>query len=168
LKSEVNFIYCHLTLANDLTPRSINFYLTNPSILYNTSAQPITDLNMVKINGPFQYIPVISMIIILLISQSVIASQNRVALVIGNGNYQNAPLKNPVNDAQLVAKNLKKLGFKVILKINASQQGMDEAITTFGQQLKQDDVGLFFYAGHGIQSRGNNYLIPVDEYNLDI
>jgi len=90
------------------------------------------------------------------------ASQKRMALVIGNGRYTDAPLKNPVNDARLVAKNLKKLGFKVILRTNADQQSMAEAIGEFGQQLDQGSVGLFFYAGHGIQSRGNNYLIPVN------
>ena len=104
----------------------------------------------------------ISLILSLLISPALMASSNRVALVIGNSSYSDAPLKNPVNDARLVAKNLKRLGFKVILRTNASQQAMADAIGDFGQQLEQGSVGLFFYAGHGIQSRGNNYLIPVD------
>ena len=95
-------------------------------------------------------------------SQTLLASQNRVALVIGNGSYNTIPLSNPVNDAHLMASNLKKLGFTVILKTNANQRTMDDAIEQFGRQLEQGGVGLFFYAGHGIQSRGRNYLIPVN------
>lgn len=85
----------------------------------------------------------------------------RVALVIGNGNYQAAPLSNPTNDAEDMATTLRRLGFNVILKTNASLQVMEEAIREFGDQLKQGKVGLFFYAGHGVQIAGRNYLIPV-------
>ena len=88
-------------------------------------------------------------------------SEQRVALVIGNGDYKNSPLKNPVNDATDVAKKLDSLGFIVKRLINANQMEMRKAIRQFGSDLKKGGVGLFYYAGHGMQVRGNNYLIPV-------
>ncbi|MDZ4164049.1 MAG: caspase domain-containing protein [Smithellaceae bacterium] len=86
----------------------------------------------------------------------------RLALVIGNSSYEAAPLANPVNDASDMAAVLRNLGFTVILKKNASLEMMEEAIEDFGSRLKRGDVGLFYYAGHGIQVYGSNYLIPVD------
>lgn len=89
------------------------------------------------------------------------ATEQRVALVIGNSNYINSPLRNPVNDATDMAKALRNLGFKVTLKTDANQRTMEGAIRAFGTMLRLGGVGLFYYAGHGIQSRGTNYLIPV-------
>jgi uncharacterized caspase-like protein len=89
------------------------------------------------------------------------ATEQRTALVIGNGNYPSARLINPVNDATDMAATLKRLGFTVILKINARHQEMEEAIRDFGNRLKRGGVGLFFYAGHGLQISGQNYLIPI-------
>jgi hypothetical protein len=86
----------------------------------------------------------------------------RISLVIGNGQYQTAPLKNPVNDAEDIAKVLGERGFEVILKINVDKREMEEAIAEFGRKLRQGRVGLFYYAGHGMQVKGRNYLIPVD------
>jgi hypothetical protein len=88
-------------------------------------------------------------------------SEQRVALVIGNSDYKNSPLKNPVNDATDMAKKLEGLGFKVKRLLNASQVDMKKAIRQFGVDLKKGGVGLFYYAGHGMQVKGNNYLIPV-------
>jgi hypothetical protein len=87
---------------------------------------------------------------------------DRLALVIGNGAYQTAPLKNPLNDAEDMAATLKHLGFKVILKTNADQRTMEDTIRNFGKQLRNGGVGLFYFAGHGIQLGGRNYLMPVD------
>ncbi len=89
-------------------------------------------------------------------------NEARVALVIGNSNYKSAPLKNPVNDAKAVADKLQGLGFKVTLKLDQDQKGMADAIRTFGNQLKAGGAGLFYYAGHGMQVKGRNFLIPVD------
>jgi len=89
------------------------------------------------------------------------SSERRIALVIGNSTYSSGPLKNPVNDATDMAAILKKLGFTVTLKRNASLQEMDEAVETFGSQLKRGGVGLFYYAGHGVQINGTNYLLPI-------
>ena len=91
------------------------------------------------------------------------APDKRVALVIGNSNYTNAPvLKNPVNDASDMAKALKKLGFEVIEVENANKQKMDRAIVNFGAKLSHGGTGLFFYSGHGLQVNGRNYLVPID------
>lgn len=89
------------------------------------------------------------------------APSQRLALVVGNGAYKEAPLKNPVNDALDMAKVLEESGFAVILKTDADRRTMDEAIQEFGKKLMNGGVGLFFYAGHGIQVAGANYLIPV-------
>ncbi len=88
-------------------------------------------------------------------------TERRIALVIGNGTYSFGPLKNPVNDATDMAAALRKLGFNVILKKNANLEIMEEAVEDFGNRLKRGGVGLFFYAGHGVQVNGVNYLIPI-------
>lgn len=90
------------------------------------------------------------------------AAPHRAALVIGNGGYPAAPLANPVNDAREIAKALRELGFSVSEVTNAGQREMNRAITEFGGKLRGDSVALFFYAGHGIQAKGKNYLLPVD------
>src|SRR5947209_455432 len=92
-------------------------------------------------------------------SQNGRAGERRTALVIGNGAYTNAPLlKNPPNDATLVASTLMKLGFEVSLGMNKSQREMKQLIRDFGQRLRAGGgVGLFYFAGHGVQSKGRNY-----------
>ena len=87
--------------------------------------------------------------------------QQKVALLIGNSTYKSSPLKNPANDAQDMAVVLREIGFDVTLKINASQREMETAIRQFGKQLRKGGSGLFYYAGHGIQIDGRNFLIPV-------
>jgi formylglycine-generating enzyme required for sulfatase activity len=91
------------------------------------------------------------------------ASAPRIALVIGNSSYPSGPLTNPVNDAKLMADTLTSLGFEVVLRRNADQPAMKRAIEEFGERLEKagsDAVGLFYYAGHGVQLSGRNYLIP--------
>nr|MBL0716412.1 caspase family protein [Desulfobacterales bacterium] len=89
------------------------------------------------------------------------SSTNRVALVIGNSTYKNAPLANPANDANDMAVVLKRLGFDVIKKVNADQRQMEDAIDKFYNGLRNSEIGLFYYAGHGMQINNANYLIPV-------
>jgi len=89
-------------------------------------------------------------------------SERRLALVIGNSKYRDAPLTNPINDARAVGVKLKELGFTVIERPNANLEEMRKSVRDFGNQLTLNDVGLFYFAGHGIQSGGANYLIPVD------
>ncbi|MEA3173259.1 MAG: hypothetical protein QOF42_670, partial [Gammaproteobacteria bacterium] len=91
------------------------------------------------------------------------AAETRIALVIGNSNYASGPLPNPANDAQMMADTLGSLGFEVIARRNADQNTMKRAIQEFGSRLEKGGpsaVGLFYYAGHGVQLNGRNYLIP--------
>jgi hypothetical protein len=88
-------------------------------------------------------------------------SETRFALVIGNGNYANVPLKNPGNDARDVAKALGTLGFTVTLVVDGDMAAMVRAVREFGNAIRRPDaVALFYYSGHGVQYRGANYLIP--------
>ncbi|MBT7758585.1 MAG: SUMF1/EgtB/PvdO family nonheme iron enzyme [Rhodospirillaceae bacterium] len=89
--------------------------------------------------------------------------QKRVALVIGNDGYQSLPgLNNAVTDARGMAAKLRGLGFDVILMVDVGRRAFYRAIAAFEQHLSQADVGLVFYAGHGIQAGGRNYLIPAN------
>ncbi len=88
--------------------------------------------------------------------------QKRLAMVIGNGDYEKSKLKNPVNDARSMARLLRRLDFDVDLVENGSRRDMVSEMNAFGRKLSHVDVGLFYYAGHGIQVNGRNYLIPTD------
>jgi len=90
-----------------------------------------------------------------------VGAAKRVALVIGNGGYRSVPLDNPVNDANDITVVLKRLGFKVITKKNADQKTMEDSLREFKKKLYGAELGLFYYAGHGMQIKGVNYLIPV-------
>jgi hypothetical protein len=91
------------------------------------------------------------------------SQDKRLALVIGNGDYQYASsLSNSANDAEAISEILQLLGFDVQKHQNSSQKDMKRAIDYFGEQLKNYDVGLFYFAGHGLQLDGYNYLISVD------
>lgn len=91
------------------------------------------------------------------------AAGTRLALVIGNGKYVNVPvLENPPNDAADLANALRSVGFDVIEQRDASRDAMTKAIREFSARLHGADTALFFYAGHGMQMNGENYLIPVD------
>ena len=83
-------------------------------------------------------------------------SESRTALVIGNADYQNGQLRNPLNDAKSVAAKLEQLGFKVLLRENQSREAMHRSIGEFSDLLKEGGVGLFYYAGHGMQIKGRN------------
>ncbi len=90
------------------------------------------------------------------------SQERRVALIIGNGNYPMSILANPVNDAIGIEALLKSSGFQVKRYTDLDQTAMKRVIDEFGSSLTTAEVGLFFYAGHGIQANGRNYLIPVD------
>ena len=90
------------------------------------------------------------------------SAEHRIALVIGNSNYRIGPLRNPANDARAIAAALRELGFEVDEQINLSYQDMGRAVNRFGKSIRRDSVALFYYAGHGLQVQGSNYLVPVD------
>ena len=92
-------------------------------------------------------------------------AEKRVALIIGNSAYEAiSPLRNPKNDADLMESTLRDVGFDVIVAKDADFRGMRRAIRDFGRKLRaagKDAVGLFYFAGHGVQSQGDNYLVPI-------
>jgi uncharacterized caspase-like protein len=91
------------------------------------------------------------------------AAARKVALVMGNGAYQNAvPLANPVRDARAVADKLRGLGFDVIGGYDEDLSAMQETVAEFARKAVGADIALMFYAGHGIQVHGDNFLIPID------
>ena len=93
--------------------------------------------------------------------EAAMARDRRVALLIGNSRYASAPLANPVNDARAMGETLRTLGFRVTVLEDASITQISEAVRKFGDTLQAGGVGLFFYAGHGMQIKGRNYLIPI-------
>ncbi|MEO7402794.1 MAG: caspase family protein, partial [Burkholderiales bacterium] len=90
------------------------------------------------------------------------ATTNRIAMVIGNASYSRLPLKNPINDARAVAAALKDVGFEVIVRENAGYASMVDAMREFLDRSSNAQVRLVYFAGHGAQYRGKNYLVPVD------
>lgn len=91
------------------------------------------------------------------------AASRRVALVIGNAQYAQAPLINPENDARLIAATMKSLGFDVDLQVNLKAREFKRVLRDFGRRMDDDDsASVFFYAGHGMQIDRRNYLLPVD------
>src|SRR5262245_26503502 len=89
-------------------------------------------------------------------------AERRTALVMGNAAYEMGLLRNPVHDASDMATALRQLGFEVTLLRDTARRPMVEAIDLFSRQLRQGGVGVFYFAGHGVQVGGENYLIPVD------
>ena len=101
--------------------------------------------------------------VIFIVSPASWAADSRVALVIGNSNYANAnKLANPANDAANMADHLKKLGFNVFLGLDLNKAGFDTKIRDFAAALEESGTAILFYAGHGLQVGGQNYLVPVD------
>jgi len=91
-------------------------------------------------------------------------NEKRLALIIGNSNYINGELKNPVNDAKLIASTLDSLDFEVMLHTNLeTRRDMTTVIRDFGMKLPEYDVSFIYYAGHGIQINSENFLLPTKE-----
>lgn len=106
---------------------------------------------------------VIAALAVILASIEPASAQSKVALVIGNGAYQNVPdLPNPPHDAADVAAAFGRLGFSVQLVTNASYENMRRALLTFSDKARQADMAVIFFAGHGMEIGGENWLIPVD------
>jgi hypothetical protein len=107
---------------------------------------------------------ILNLAIFLFLSSPAFA-EKRIALVVGNSSYQNvARLNNPANDARLMVDTLRALGFAIVgngAQIDLDKAAFDNAVRAFGRQLQGTEVGLFYYAGHGLQVRGANYLVPV-------
>jgi uncharacterized caspase-like protein len=111
---------------------------------------------------PFFRFPLALLLISLLCSLPA-AAEKRVALVVGNSNYaQVGTLANPANDANDIASALKAAGFEVILGIDVDKREFDTKVRNFADLLEDADAAIFFYAGHGLQVAGRNFLLPVD------
>src|SRR5262249_46978273 len=93
--------------------------------------------------------------------KTVADAELRIALVIGNSAYAESPLPNPVNDARDMAATLRQLGFEVLSGENRNRREMLELIREFGRKIRGGGVGMFYFAGHGVQVDGANYLIPI-------
>jgi hypothetical protein len=106
-------------------------------------------------------VAILGLLTLLIPSIAFSAQEKLIALVIGNGAYKSSPLANPVNDANDMASILKKCDFTVMKSINATRKEMRRVIRKFGEEINKGAVGLFYYAGHGIQVDGENYLIPI-------
>lgn len=105
----------------------------------------------------------LALLCLLALPQLPCAAQARQALVIGNARYEHAdPLRNSVNDAELITASLKKIGFKVTLLRDATLAQMTQGAADFGRRLERGDIAFVYFAGHGVQHGGENYLIPVD------
>lgn len=112
----------------------------------------------------FRFFVVAIATLVILTAQA--SAEKRVALVIGNSAYVNITrLDNPKNDAQLMADTLRALGFQLVgggAQLDLEKLALDRAVQSFGQQIQGADVALFYYAGHGVQVAGANYLVPVN------
>ena len=102
------------------------------------------------------------------VNPSPVFNDKRIAFVVGNSHYSNSEmnLANPENDAKDVAEKLKGLGFEVVLELDATLETMDKELSSFKDKAKDYDVAMFYYAGHGIQNKGVNYIIPTNIDNL--
>jgi len=102
----------------------------------------------------------------LIVSAVPASAEKRVALIVGNSAYVNVTrLDNPKNDAKLMADTLRSLGFQLVgggAQLDLEKSALDRAVQSFGQQIQGADVALFYYAGHGVQVGGANYLVPVN------
>ena len=118
-----------------------------------------------KITTRWQYHSLWLLLLVLLTGfRSLDAATNptRIALVIGNADYSEDRLKNPTNDADLMTRTLESKGFKVTMLKNATKRQMKQGIRNFTRSLDEQSIGLFYFAGHGVEFDGNNYLIPID------
>ena len=109
-----------------------------------------------------RHILFIFVIICLLCSSYSVEAQQKVAFVVGNNDYKETPLKNAVNDANLMEATLRRLGFTVQKVLNASKADFERQMQTFNRNYEDADIRFFYYAGHGYQMEGENYLVPVD------
>ena len=108
----------------------------------------------------------VAIALLTLLSTGPAFAEKRIALVVGNSTYQNITrLDNPRNDAALMADTLQSLGFNLVgghAQLDLDKSSLDNAVQSFGRQVQGADVALFYYAGHGVQVSGSNYLVPVN------
>ena len=157
---------------------NLSQYLKFPNFIYSMPL-PSPSALLLHVENTVKYLVVL--VVALLLVQPVLAAtdgrgmsvvekirdgRKRIALVIGNGSYRHTDsmprLANPPNDVDDMAAALRLFGFEVIAKKNLTKEEMDEVITDFGRKIVDSDAALFYYAGHGLQVKGQNYMVPVD------
>lgn len=89
-------------------------------------------------------------------------TEKRLALIIGNATYEDAPLNNPVHDAVDISNKIKQLGFEVTLLTNSNLENIEKTVSDISEKAKKFDVVFLYYSGHGLQVQGDNYLVPID------
>lgn len=117
------------------------------------------DLRMIPMQQSFTRFLILTFIV--LSTHTAVAEPKRVALVIGNSEYESAPLTNPSNDADAMASALSRFGFTVTKKKDLNKAQIEEAVDEITDNLQKGDLCLIFYAGHGLQMDRRNYLVPV-------
>ncbi|WP_320171387.1 caspase family protein [Maridesulfovibrio sp.] len=119
-------------------------------------------MNIKVLRSPF-FLVLLAVFSVMLLSASECLAQKRLALLIGNSAYKKlGELKNPVNDVDSMNRALKNSGFDVLVVKNADRAAMGRAIDEFGSRLRNYEVGLFYFSGHGLQVDGINYLCPLN------
>ena len=107
--------------------------------------------------------PILLAVALVIAAAAPVQAEKRVALLVGNNAYQNVPaLKTAINDARTLASVLRKLNFLVFVAENQSRHSMSEALLAFDKVIEPGDMAFFFFAGHGFEIRGQNYLLPTD------
>ena len=120
-----------------------------------------------------RFAPILLVLLAVIAASVPVRAEKRVALVVGNAAYRyTARLANPTNDADDMTAALKKVGFEVIVVKDVDKRSLEMAMANFGRQAQEADAALVYYAGHGIQYQGVNYLMPVDarledEYSIN-
>jgi tetratricopeptide (TPR) repeat protein len=137
--------------------------MARPVVNGGTSVQPLHGRTASGAANVRRFLVALLCILGGLAASSPVIAATRLALVLGNGKYQAVPaLGNPANDAADLAQALRGVGFEVIEQRDATRDVMAKAVHDFSERLRGADVALFFYAGHGLQMNGENYLLPVD------
>ena len=159
LQIRSSYLIKNVALLNNHIVQVINYSLTKNdpwfNLTYNQLLEPGSNAIEIRFdNEDNQHLAVTRNIFYI--------NEKRLALIIGNADYTFGSLSNPVNDARAMNEMLRKMGFEVMEFENLNQRDMKKAIDNFGTKLTNYDVGLFYYAGHGIQANGFNYLIPVE------
>lgn len=137
-----------------------------PFVVAGEGAMPLKQLKQCGLSGRSRKLPSSAagvLCLFLATLSTAFGAENRTALIIGNADYSESPLKNPGNDARDMADALEQIGFDTTLVVDVDRREMGRSIRDFGKKLrKRGGVGLFYYAGHGMQIDNRNYLIPVD------
>jgi uncharacterized caspase-like protein len=137
---------------------------------WRASRSKVLRKRVVRHSRPASWLRQFALLVVLLLAPSLVltigaatAAEKRLALVVGNARYPTLPLNNPENDARVVASTLRRLGFEVTEHVNLNVKDFRRVLREFARRLQNEEgASVFYYAGHGVQIDGRNYLLPVD------